>query len=400
MDCVIKEYTDFIENGSFNYANKIFSELDNLQENIKIEIAKHLIYNDQQDGYIYCIHNDMYKYYGENVYKLGKTENMQNRLNGYKTAYISQIDVVYLSDRIDNYNVAERLLFCYLENSRMTDNREFFNCDKDTIKNIIDKIVHDVNNKCIDTEYLYNCLSKAQQLTIDNFIGKIPADLNICNSNKDEYIKRLTTIKHISNEEANLLNNKKILSRQEKDLLKRYNIEQKFKLDPDEFCQEFLENWYQKEYILDNALYSLGIKPILCDYANRSEKTKKQLNYLNQILAIYGFNNILDMNKEVMLDDAMRKRMENSCLTSSGYNELKKTFNKQMKNGTDSKTFKINNFTLIANSILNEFGISIDISRKQKRVDRQKISIYYYGISELNKNLKTLIKRNGAIFYK
>ena len=31
------------------------------------------------DGYLYCIYNEMYEYYGKHVYKLGETKDFKNR---------------------------------------------------------------------------------------------------------------------------------------------------------------------------------------------------------------------------------------------------------------------------------------------------------------------------------
>ena len=36
--------------------------------------------NQIKEGYLYCIHNKCYKIYGENIYKIGKAQNITKRV--------------------------------------------------------------------------------------------------------------------------------------------------------------------------------------------------------------------------------------------------------------------------------------------------------------------------------
>ena len=71
-------------------------------------------------GRLYCIYNKMYDIYGSDVYKLGKTIDIGNRLNSYITCYFDPPELKCLSDIIfDNYSMAECLLFEILKDKRM-----------------------------------------------------------------------------------------------------------------------------------------------------------------------------------------------------------------------------------------------------------------------------------------
>jgi hypothetical protein len=47
----------------------------------------------EKTGQIYILHNEMYNYYGENIYKIGTTKNIKTRTNSYETYYIEKCNV-------------------------------------------------------------------------------------------------------------------------------------------------------------------------------------------------------------------------------------------------------------------------------------------------------------------
>jgi hypothetical protein len=64
-------------------------------------INDHLIINDTvitelnkymknriEIGTVYCLHNEMFKYYGDDVYKIGMSTNTKRRVTDYTTSYI------------------------------------------------------------------------------------------------------------------------------------------------------------------------------------------------------------------------------------------------------------------------------------------------------------------------
>lgn len=299
------------------------------------------------EGYIYCIHNKMFDQYGENVYKLGYCTDLSSLNSRYCTCYVDKIDVINIK-QVKGKVRAESNLFYLLDDYRLKKNREFFKCDIEIIKEKMEIAEEELIIKKMDLESKKNKLLKADKIDDD----------------KAEELK-----------DSSLDENKLILERHE--------IEKQFKLVDGEFCKDFLDNWYRKEHILDNALKSLGAG---------DDNLQEKLNYLDQILAVYGFDNILDMNKEVILDDGMRKRMDDSKLTTTEYNKVKNTYGKKMRNKTGR--FCVGNFTQNANGILKEFGIKIDSHRKQKRTNGKMTSKFIYKIIEDKSGLTEYIKRH------
>ncbi|AYV80585.1 MAG: hypothetical protein Harvfovirus3_30 [Harvfovirus sp.] len=97
--------------------------------------------NHTELGYIYCLKNEMFKFYSDNFYKLGCTENMISRLNHFSTSYLKKCEVIYISKSIKYFRIAERILFKFLDQYRMERNREFFMCDIEIIKQKMDETV-------------------------------------------------------------------------------------------------------------------------------------------------------------------------------------------------------------------------------------------------------------------
>ena len=92
-------------------------------------------------GYLYVLHNECYKYYGKDFFKLGRTKDPKQRMNGYRTPFVDKSEFLYVStERFDNSIAAEHILFSILKSYRIHPKREFFNCSVqlaiDTIKTI------------------------------------------------------------------------------------------------------------------------------------------------------------------------------------------------------------------------------------------------------------------------
>lgn len=94
-----------------------------------------------ESGYIYVLYNEVFAYYGENVYKIGKAREPESRLRSYTTAYLHPSRFLYVSKKFNNCDTAESIIFDELKLFRIEKNREFFGCDLKTIKNTI-KHVH------------------------------------------------------------------------------------------------------------------------------------------------------------------------------------------------------------------------------------------------------------------
>ena len=92
---------------------------------------------EKKVGYVYVIYNKMFDSYGEDVYKVGETKNVEKRKNGYRTGYVDKVTVKYQSREFINCKKAEELLFVLLKECRIVKNREFFKKElKDIVKSI------------------------------------------------------------------------------------------------------------------------------------------------------------------------------------------------------------------------------------------------------------------------
>jgi hypothetical protein len=103
-------------------------------------------------GFIYCIHNDVYNTYGTNVYKLGRTINLNARKSTYNTGFIKNSKYLIVSREFHNCIKAERILFFILRKYRIKEKKEFFNASIDLIKSTFDRI-NNFSNEFIDILY-------------------------------------------------------------------------------------------------------------------------------------------------------------------------------------------------------------------------------------------------------
>jgi hypothetical protein len=122
-----------------------------LQNSSKPKIQKMIeSFDEQQDklhenydtfgGHMYCLYNKVFNHYGNNYYKLGKSKNIDIRIDGYTTSYIDKSVIKIRSNFIRNRHLAELVLFDILKKYRCKENREFFKCDLKTIQNTFAKV--------------------------------------------------------------------------------------------------------------------------------------------------------------------------------------------------------------------------------------------------------------------
>ncbi len=95
-------------------------------------------------GYLYCLYNDAFERFKssseEEVYKLGRTCNVANRLASYSTYYVQPSKMLYVSSKFKDCIKAERVLFYILRNYRVSNKREFFKCELTLIKETFDRM--------------------------------------------------------------------------------------------------------------------------------------------------------------------------------------------------------------------------------------------------------------------
>lgn len=91
-----------------------------------------------EEGYVYVLYNPIYNTYGE-IYKIGQTKDLNNRLNHYSTSYPEESEMKY-SIIHKYYKEIEKIVHFNLKEYRMNNNREFFKCKLETIIECIDKV--------------------------------------------------------------------------------------------------------------------------------------------------------------------------------------------------------------------------------------------------------------------
>jgi hypothetical protein len=82
----------------------------------------------------------MFKYYGDDIYKIGETNNCEKRTNGYVIAYIKPPEIGYESPLLPYSQLVESLVFSQLADCRIQNNREFFRCNIERIKKTINEV--------------------------------------------------------------------------------------------------------------------------------------------------------------------------------------------------------------------------------------------------------------------
>ena len=103
----------------------------------KSEIKK---VKNPNSGYLYILYNSVFKEYGDNIYKLGRTNNLDNRMKSYTTSYIEPSKFLYTTKEFNDCIQAERILFFLLRQHRIREKREFFKCKLEDIIEVIKKI--------------------------------------------------------------------------------------------------------------------------------------------------------------------------------------------------------------------------------------------------------------------
>ena len=170
--------------------------MSNSDDSIISDIS--LINDDfNNEGYIYVIFNDMFNYHGEDIYKIGKTNDINKRLNGYITTYINKTELIYLSDKVKDYHLCEKLLFQNINENRVVQNREFFKIDKLEATTIIKKVVEEINLMTDDE-------IKTKNIELQNLVQNLKViKVRHYNENNKELIKQKRQEYHNRNIDKN-----------------------------------------------------------------------------------------------------------------------------------------------------------------------------------------------------
>lgn len=166
--------------------------LKNIKENIKklVEntcnnfLIQHSIDNDI-DGYLYCLTNNILNVYNIEVYKIGNSCNLISRLKNYNNSYLDLINIKNLVN-VPFKTMFETLIFKKLKKDRLSSCREFFT-NYDNINNEFIKINELVSNNdeisAIEKYYSY----VMNEILMDEYVEKNWYNINIFMNKKVNY---------------------------------------------------------------------------------------------------------------------------------------------------------------------------------------------------------------------
>lgn len=125
------------------------ADMKNMQDSVKPKS------NNDSAGYIYVIKASSSK---DSVYKIGRTQNLNNRLATYQTGRLEGIEVVY-KFRTENHKKTEACVKLMLKEYQLRKYKEVYQANIDMIKTII--------QKCDDTIAYTKVYSKKASVKMD-----------------------------------------------------------------------------------------------------------------------------------------------------------------------------------------------------------------------------------------
>ncbi len=346
------------------------------------------------------MYNDVYKLYGENVYKIGRAENVNKRFGSYCTSYLDNSKMIYKSNKTKYDRITENLVFNLLSSYRIKKKREFFKCDTNLIIKSIDEVIKHVNH----TDFLINYYNEGVYMQkIQNYLNNVYKILMTNKNEFEKYIiyniipdtkKKLNTKIINTNKKNNIIKN--ILSANDIDTNEYRTIYNKLKLNEatnddkikmekhllkinwnvNEITQDFMNKFYGKTYVLFNLRWLIDnskIKPFI-DFGNNVSFNKMQIlekiKIIQQLLLKLGYENINDtkkIEKKTFIENM--KNALNDCDICINSKKYKLSLNKKDKK---DKIITIKSFLGLVNTILKEFGVKI--KNKQTSNSKEKIN--------------------------
>ena len=113
-----------------------------------------------EEGYIYCLWNEIFGFYDVNMYKVGKSNNVEKRKDNYNMYYLKNPEIKHTSCKNMYNDVAESMVFNILRKYKMEENREFVKCDVKIIINTIDYVCKLLNDYYKNKSNIETCLIK------------------------------------------------------------------------------------------------------------------------------------------------------------------------------------------------------------------------------------------------
>ena len=101
---------------------------------------------ENNQGFIYIIYNDVFNFYGDTVFKIGKTIDIGKTINSCKDTYLNHTEIKFISELCSDYTLAENMIFDTLKTNRVHNKREFFRGDLNEIIEVIEDKVKPIND--------------------------------------------------------------------------------------------------------------------------------------------------------------------------------------------------------------------------------------------------------------
>lgn len=310
------------------------------------------ILSDAVEGYLYCMYNEVYIFYGNNVYKLGQTNDFDIRLKGYCTPYIKPCELMYLSEKIRNKVLAENILFEILAEYRITDSREFFKCDLNIIQNAIDRVVKLFDEHTDDELYkLYN--------------------------NEIYNVNNIIKSANISDVEYDVIKSKPHITPNELNLANKYLMMKMFVVNLADLGEEFIVNNFNKMHVMRryNLLFDNNIYH---KYVADNDK----INVIKNIIDTLGFS-LNDMSIKLSKDDYyvnVKKLLSTDNNFYNEYDKIRKLFKKEKHIIKDNLSGSA--LAKLLNGFLENFGLCIKCHEKSVRSGKKISSAYSYQLHE------------------
>lgn len=376
------------------YNNEISDLINNLTHSLYELHFKHGV-----KGHVYCLYNEVYEHYGSNVYKLGKSQDVNQRLKSYTTSYIEPSVIEHESVELANYVLAENILFSILGKYRVKPNREFFDCHLDKIKHTISKIekmfsggtdIHFVGKILIDIRRELEQMINVNMITTYNKKSNYAYKNDICSKIK---FYKLITSDDISESEYNKLS-KCPETTDDAHRCEKYYYKQVLSVD------EIKKEHFRKLHVFNNmnVLFNGGqffeiesYDTYYNDYIMSVDNRQKQLKVVKHIIGYFNVDlkclppnkfTTKDVNKYhafLISKDSFLEYIEKMDYIFKNRQILINCFKintKQLNNYNNKKNIK--KFLGIVNSILKHYGLTIALKKNNYRSkDDNKVKTTY-----------------------
>ncbi len=335
-----------------------------------ISIEKIIQYYNPVPGYIYCIHNEIYKFYNDELYKCGNALDVDKRLLHYTTPYPIPSQIMLTSELFFDKNLAESLLFAFLREYIFKPNREFFKCNIEIIRESFEKVkifFQKYNTKesvirfLINDDNYYIYFAKKNNNKVNYDIDKI----NITNIDIDKI--NITDIDIYNFIDNNQIENNKMLCI--KELLLKLNLQS--------------SNIINYKNIFTNKL----IRQHYFNFIDLIQFNETENEKINIIKNLYSIHNI----KFLSLNDF--DKIDKINITNDKFKNIVKIFRSEKtipKNNRQLKKFIID----LLRNLIGQLNI---LYVKRIRNDNNKKTIYLWNLDNINYYFELFKKSNTSI---